>query len=59
MKLSKAKPEIKPEIKPERRHVVAGCATCEIHGKGMMPSHDASSMCESGKHEHCTCDLCF
>lgn len=25
----------------------------------MMPWHDASENCESGKHEHCTCDTCF
>jgi hypothetical protein len=47
------------KVRPERRHVVPGCATCEIHGKGVMPSHDASDRCESGKDAHCTCDLCF
>lgn len=24
-----------------------------------FPPHDASSGCESGKHNHCTCDTCF
>lgn len=24
-----------------------------------MPSHKASSRCESGKRSHCTCDTCF
>ncbi|MEK6880048.1 MAG: hypothetical protein AABY22_10590 [Nanoarchaeota archaeon] len=25
----------------------------------MFPPHEASESCESGKHEHCTCDVCF
>lgn len=24
-----------------------------------MPSHEASSRCESGKRSHCTCDTCY
>lgn len=23
------------------------------------PSHKASDACESGKHSHCSCDVCF
>ena len=26
---------------------------------GLMPRHEASSNCESGRHNHCTCDTCF
>lgn len=49
----------------ERKHqprlrCVEGCAYCERNkGDSMMPSHDASSRCESGKHNHCACDTCF
>lgn len=25
----------------------------------MLPSHSASSRCESGGRNHCTCDTCF
>lgn len=25
----------------------------------MMPAHKASDKCQSGKHPHCTCDVCF
>lgn len=35
------------------------CAYCAKYSGGMMPSHNASSMCESGKRNHCTCDRCF
>jgi hypothetical protein len=24
-----------------------------------MPAHKPSPRCESGKHPHCTCDICF
>jgi hypothetical protein len=36
------------------------CAFCDKHRNDqMMPSHTASERCESGKHPHCTCDVCF
>lgn len=36
------------------------CAYCAEHGdESMMPPHDASANCESGKRPHCTCDICF
>lgn len=36
------------------------CAYCDEHRTdSMMPSHTASARCESGKHPHCTCDICF
>lgn len=36
------------------------CAYCDRNRHdNMMPPHDASSRCESGKHNHCTCDICF
>lgn len=36
------------------------CAYCATYGKeSMMPYHDASDRCESGKYPHCTCDTCF
>lgn len=45
---------------PERRWRVHGCRTCiETPPGALMPPHDASSRCESGKHSHCTCDTCF
>lgn len=43
-----------------RRRRVEGCSYCEQNkGASMMPSHDASLRCESGKRPHCTCDTCF
>jgi len=50
------------QLKPTRRyHLKPGeCHYCDKHKPGeMMPPHDASSRCESGKHSHCTCDACF
>lgn len=48
----------------ERRHKApkGQCATCDTEraaGREFHPSHDASSRCESGKHSHCSCDVCF
>jgi hypothetical protein len=36
------------------------CQTCAQLAKGeMCPPHDASPRCESGKRNHCSCDICF
>lgn len=36
------------------------CAYCDQHRYDeMMPKHDPSPRCESGKRPHCTCDICF
>ena len=36
------------------------CKTCNEHKPGeIMPPHDASVRCESGRRNHCTCDICF
>lgn len=36
------------------------CRTCEALARGeMCPPHDASPRCESGKRNHCSCDICF
>lgn len=48
-------------------HVDPNCTECEAtyislqKGEGFpfYPNHKPSSMCESGKHPHCTCDACF
>ena len=50
--------------KTSRRHKAeAGqCYYCDCErkaGNDHHPSHDASSDCESGKHPHCSCDICF
>jgi hypothetical protein len=38
----------------------AECNYCVSHYRdSMAPSHYASSRCESGGHDHCTCDICF
>ena len=43
-----------------RRSRTEDCTYCAAHKPGeMMPPHDASSRCESGKRNHCTCDTCF
>lgn len=40
----------------ERARVQEGCAACD---DGTMPFHQASPWCESGKRNHCTCEVCF
>lgn len=43
-----------------RRHKVEDCQTCKSQDENdFHPSHDASARCESGRHSHCSCDLCF
>ncbi len=45
---------------PSRRRVVEGCDYCAKYGhEPMMPRHDASRRCESGKRSHCSCSRCF
>ena len=44
------------DLRTTRRiYKAAGCDLCESPG----PPHDASPNCESGKREHCSCDVCF
>jgi len=48
----------------ERRHQVppGECKICDSEraaNNKFHPPHDASSRCESGKHSHCSCDVCF
>ncbi len=41
---------------------VDGCTFCDrmkAEGCAFFPMHDASHCCESGGHNHCTCDVCF
>lgn len=47
-----------------RRHKApeGECATCDREREAcnsFHPPHDASPNCESGKHNHCSCDMCF
>ncbi len=38
------------------------CRTCDESRdkkERHFPSHYASDHCESGKHAHCTCDICW
>ena len=44
-----------------RRHKLSPgkCAICDRETNDFHPSHDPSSRCESGKRNHCTCDVCF
>lgn len=48
----------------ERRHQCdpGECTYCDrerARGNTYHPSHDASSRCQSGKHNHCSCGACF
>lgn len=44
----------------ERECAKVNCNYCiENRGQMMMPPHFASLRCESGKRNHCTCDVCF
>lgn len=46
----------------QRHYILSGgqCVTCSQHMIGeMMPPHDPSPRCESGKRNHCSCGVCF
>lgn len=55
------KHEPRPTDPRVRALLVPGmCTYCDAHrADAMMPPHDASFRCESGGHNHCTCDICF
>ena len=36
-----------------------GCTYCEETAGKFAPRHKASERCESGKRNHCSCDICF
>jgi hypothetical protein len=42
-----------------RRDEIAACAYCQQNKGKMHPPHFASPGCQSGHHNHCTCDVCF
>lgn len=45
---------------PSRRQWVEDCPYCAHYTPAeMFPPHDASPRCESGRRDHCTCDICF
>lgn len=35
------------------------CNYCVVNFMKFAPSHYANKNCKSGKHNHCTCDVCF
>ena len=56
----KEQTEQKKESPKRRLYRVNGCQYCDEHkGDTMMPWHDASDHCESGKQPHCSCDSCY
>jgi hypothetical protein len=48
----------KEEILAERKAKHPECQTCQSD-ELFQPNHDASPRCESGKRNHCTCDVCW
>jgi len=55
-------PNLPTDPIPARRRRVGdlACVFCARYGADpMSPPHDASTRCESGKRDHCTCDTCF
>jgi hypothetical protein len=57
------KQNARPKLSLRRHRAKQGeCTFCDREiaaGNYHHPSHDANPRCESGKHNHCTCDLCF
>jgi len=42
-----------------RKAEIDECSLCHEYQGQMAPPHFASDRCESGKHPHCSCDVCF
>jgi hypothetical protein len=42
-----------------RQDEIANCAYCQANKGQMAPRHFASPRCESGRHNHCSCEICF
>ncbi len=52
------------EPNQKRRHKLppGECKYCDVEradGNEHHPSHDASDRCESGKRNHCSCEVCW
>jgi len=55
---------IKKPVREVRRDLLPpgeckGCDDIRARGETFAPYHDASPRCESGRHNHCSCDTCF
>lgn len=47
---------------PRHKAPLGECSYCDREraaGNDFHPSHDASRRCESGRHNHCSCEACF
>jgi hypothetical protein len=53
------KEEIKAALAKARQDEIANCKYCQENKGQMHPPHFASANCQSGRHNHCTCDTCF
>lgn len=60
-KMSELYEEIRLEIiNSNNQNYDPECNYCISHYRtSISPNHYASLNCESGKHNHCTCDICF
>lgn len=43
----------------KREQEIKNCKACQENKGKFYPHHFASNSCESGKRNHCTCDICF
>lgn len=49
-----------PHPKHNYRRPKGECQYCDLYrDDSLMPPHTASKNCESGQHDHCTCDVCY
>jgi hypothetical protein len=54
------KDALQKEAMERYRRPPGECPYCDsCRDDNMMPSHTASDRCESGRHNHCTCDRCY
>jgi hypothetical protein len=42
-----------------RQDEIANCAYCQANKGQMHPPHFASPFCESGRRNHCSCEVCW
>jgi hypothetical protein len=52
----------RPDMTDELAEVMGNCpycVSCLSKGDKYFPRHNASMNCESGGHDHCSCDICY
>lgn len=53
------KKESPQQVRRQSNPLCAYCQKMAERQEKYFPKHDASDKCESGRHTHCTCEVCW